>query len=33
VVVEFALDGAGPVEIPAGTVSGIEAWSWQRLAP
>jgi Tol biopolymer transport system component len=29
----FPVEGGGPVEIPAGTVIGITACSWQRLAP
>jgi Tol biopolymer transport system component len=33
VYVTFPVDGARPVEIPAGTVNGILACSWQRLAP
>jgi dipeptidyl aminopeptidase/acylaminoacyl peptidase len=33
VYVRFPVDRGGLVEIPAGTVAGIEACSWQRLAP
>ena len=29
----FPVDGDEPVEIPAGTVNGVLACSWQRLAP
>ena len=33
VYVQFPVEGAGLVEIPAGTVAGVLACSWQRLAP
>jgi Tol biopolymer transport system component len=33
VYVMFPMDGARAVELPAGTVNGVEACSWQRLAP